>query len=93
MTLTGIGIHQVVDRQMVEGWGCFDTLNASLQLGATITLPAEAVGSAVYVPRWGCWSAVVARRHRGNTSCVSRSIGVAACLTTRSVRSFVAGCV
>src|SRR5262249_45483823 len=43
VTLTGIAIHRVANGQMAEGWGCFDTLSASLQLGATLTTPAEGV--------------------------------------------------
>lgn len=39
VTLTGIGLHRVANGQMVEGWGCFDTLGVSLQLGANLVLP------------------------------------------------------
>ena len=39
VTLTGIGLHRVANGQMVEAWGCFDTLGASLQLGANLVLP------------------------------------------------------
>jgi steroid delta-isomerase-like uncharacterized protein len=39
VTLTGIGLHRVANGQMVEAWGCFDSLGASLQLGANLVLP------------------------------------------------------
>jgi steroid delta-isomerase-like uncharacterized protein len=39
VTLSGIAIHRVANGQVVEGWGCFDTLGASLQLGAVLTMP------------------------------------------------------
>lgn len=42
VTLTGIGLHRVANGQMVEGWGCFDSLGAAQQLGATVTLPQPA---------------------------------------------------
>jgi len=41
VTMTGIAIHRVADGQMVEGWGCFDTLGTMQQLGATVTLPGQ----------------------------------------------------
>jgi steroid delta-isomerase-like uncharacterized protein len=43
VTMTGIAIHRVADGRMAEGWGCFDTLSAQLQLGATLTTPEQAV--------------------------------------------------
>jgi len=39
VTMTGIGIHRIANGQMVEGWGCFDTLGTAQQLGATLMLP------------------------------------------------------
>jgi steroid delta-isomerase-like uncharacterized protein len=42
VTLTGMGLHRVANGQMIEGWGCFDTLGASLQLGASLVLPTVA---------------------------------------------------
>jgi predicted ester cyclase len=44
VTLTGIAIVRVANGQVAEGWGCFDTLSAMQQLGATVTLPGQAIG-------------------------------------------------
>jgi hypothetical protein len=41
--MTGIGIFRVADGRVAEGWGCFDTLSVQLQLGATLTPPAQPV--------------------------------------------------
>ena len=42
VTMSGIAVFRVVDGQVVEGWGCFDTLSAMQQLGATVTMPGRA---------------------------------------------------
>ena len=44
VTMTGIALFRVASGQVVEVWGCFDTLGAMQQLGATVTLPAQATG-------------------------------------------------
>jgi steroid delta-isomerase-like uncharacterized protein len=43
VTMSGMAIHRVASGQMVEGWGCFDTLGVAQQLGATVSLPEFAV--------------------------------------------------
>jgi steroid delta-isomerase-like uncharacterized protein len=53
VTVSGIAIHRVANGQMAEGWGCFDTLGANLQLGATLTTPPEPVGSRAGVRQQG----------------------------------------
>ncbi len=41
VTLSGIGILRVENGMMAEAWGCFDTLGAMQQFGATLMLPGQ----------------------------------------------------
>jgi steroid delta-isomerase-like uncharacterized protein len=42
VTMRGIAISRVANGQLVEAWGCLDTLSWMQQLGATVTLPGQA---------------------------------------------------